>query len=94
MESTEADQNIAARIADTIGIENRNGTVGGYQMLNCVKLFHKYLLAEVARIQGNFSGFGAAESGAVYIVRQVQNAITHFEKPVSLKTGTANILDT
>jgi hypothetical protein len=87
------DKEVAERIANTIAIENRGGGVGGYQMLNCVKLFHNYLECEMKRIRGNFAGFGSAESGASYILEQLRGAITYFERPGATKFGAANPLD-
>jgi hypothetical protein len=75
---------VATVIANTINTENQNGTVGGYQMLNCVKKFHKYLEDQAQRIRSNFADFGGSESGTAYILRQIQSAISHFEAPTSL----------
>jgi hypothetical protein len=58
-----------------------------------VKHFCKYLESDVSRIRANFSRFGLADSGALYIVRQLQSAIDHFERPVQGRRGDANPLD-
>jgi hypothetical protein len=84
----------ARLIANTIEIENRNGVVGGYQMLNCAKQFYKYLDHQARRIRENFAGFGDDESGTAYILKQIQNTITHFETPASARgQQQPNLLD-
>ena len=75
----------AQKIANVIEIENRNGTVGGYQMLNCVKELYKYLERQANRIRANFAEFGKEDSGTTYILKQIQNTIRHFEMPASSK---------
>jgi hypothetical protein len=87
------DQDVAANIANTINLENQRGTVGGYQMLNCIKLFHKYLELEALRIRRNFADFGSDNSGTAYILRQITGAITHFENP-AIAARLPNLLDT
>ena len=47
-------------------------------MLNCIKLFHKYLELEALRIRRNFADFGSDNSGTAYILRQITGAINHF----------------
>jgi hypothetical protein len=85
---------ISKIIANAIEIENRNGTIGGYQMLSCVKHFHHYLEYQAKRIQGNFAEFGGEGSGAAYILRQIQSAIDHFENPSRARSQQLNLLDT
>jgi hypothetical protein len=85
---------VARVIANSIDIENRNGTIGGYQMLSCVKHFHRYLEYQARRLHGNFAEFGGEGSGAAYILRQIQSAINHFENPSHPKSQQLNLLDT
>jgi hypothetical protein len=88
------DNQTAKLIANTIDIENRNGVVGGYQMLNCVKQFHRYLEHQAHRIRENFAEFGDEGSGTAYILKQIRNTITHFETPASFRSQQQpNLLD-
>jgi hypothetical protein len=87
------DGDVARQIAGTLSTENRRGTIGGYQMLNCVKLFSKYLKSEASRVHQNFHRFSADDSGAVYILRQIDSAIEHFERPRGAPAASPNILD-
>ena len=81
-------------IANTIEVENRNGAIGGYQMLSCVKHFHRYLEYQARRLHNNFAEFGGEGSGAAYILRQIQSTINHFENPSHPRSLQANLLDT
>ena len=87
------ERGVAKTIATTIESENKYGAVGGYQMLKCVKQFHKYLKSQSATIRGNFAEFGSEQSGTAYILRQIQNVIAHFENALPAEPQGPNPLD-
>jgi hypothetical protein len=81
-------------IANSIDIENRNGTIGGYQMLSCVKHFYRYLEYQARRLNTNFAEFGGEGSGTAYILRQILSATDHFQNPFYPRSQQLNLLDT
>jgi hypothetical protein len=87
------DHNVARKIADTIRIESERGVVGGYQMVNCVDTFLKYLELQAQRLRQNFAEFGSDESGTAYVLRQIKGAIDHFKSPAATPR-LPNLLDT
>jgi hypothetical protein len=75
------ERDVATRIANFIDLENRQGTLAAYQMVNCVRQFAQYLEYQASKIRGNFTEFGNEDSGTAYILKQVQNTLTHFRSP-------------
>jgi hypothetical protein len=88
------ENDVAVLIANAIDIENQKGAIGGYQMLNCVRHFYRYLEHQAHRLQANFADFGGEDSGAAYILRQIGSAISHFENPSHPRSQQLNLLDT
>ena len=87
------DERILERIADYIDRENRQKHISGYQMVQCVEYFLMYLRDEFAKLSAAYPSFGEKETGASYILSQIQGSIDHFRRPGESVANQPNSLD-
>jgi len=84
---------VADTIADFIKRETKVDRQGPYQQAQCIEEFLKYLKFEHARLSAAYPEFAGEQTGASYVIRQVESALTFFRNPELAKTRQRNLLD-
>lgn len=87
------ERTVADRLGDYLDRENKHDRVGGYQMVQCVEEFLKYLKNQHSKLSAAYPEFGGERTGATFLIERIASAINHFRTPASATSLQANILD-
>ena len=88
-----AQQRVADQIGDYINRENQHDRISAHQMAQCVETFLRYLRHQHVQLASAYPAFGDEQTGASFIIGQVQSALTHFRNPGTRTSQQLNLLD-
>ena len=88
-----AQQRVADQIADYINRENQHDRISAHQMAQCVENFLRYLRYQHEQLASAYPAFGDEQTGASFIIGQVQSALTHFRNPGTRTSQQLNLWD-
>jgi hypothetical protein len=87
------DKQLSARIFDLMQTENRSGQVYFHQSLQLVEAFESYLRKQNQMLSVHPGFAGRKQSGSVYVLSKIQEALTFARKADARVTGQADLLD-
>ena len=88
-----AELRVADQIGDYINRENQYDRISAHQMARCVEVFLQYLRYQHAQLAAVYPAFGDEQTGAAYVIDQVQSALNHFKSPGIGESQQPNLLD-
>ena len=87
------DQRVAARISDYISRENQHDRLNAAQKVQCVEEFLKYLKYQHSQLRSAYPQFGGEQTGADFVIAQMEGTISHFRNPEARLPRQPNFLD-